>query len=79
MRSVSIFGDSALENFSNGDTDTLPAEGTILAFASLPRNSMGFGPGSQLIVFATASRGAFSDPLKSLPGRPGFGRPKSAK
>jgi len=29
--SVSIFGDSALENFSHADTDTLPAEGTILA------------------------------------------------
>jgi hypothetical protein len=33
---------------------------------------MGFGPGSQLVVFATASRGAFSDPLKSLPDRSGF-------
>jgi len=29
--SVSIFGDSALENFSHADTDALPAEGTILA------------------------------------------------
>jgi hypothetical protein len=25
------FGDSALENFSHADTDTLPTEGTILA------------------------------------------------
>jgi len=40
---------------------------------------MGFGPGSQLVIFATASRGAFSDPLKSLPGHPGFGRPKNLR
>ncbi len=40
---------------------------------------MGFGPGSQSVVFATASRGAFSDPLKSLLGCPGFGRPKNLR
>lgn len=32
-----------------------------------------------LVVFATASRGAFSDPLKSLLGCPGFGRPKNLR
>ena len=52
-------------------------KGPSSPFAWPPRNSMGFSPGSRLVVFATASRGAFSDPLKSLPGCPGFGRPKN--
>jgi hypothetical protein len=51
-------------------------KGPSSPFASPPRNSMGFRPGSQSVVFATASRAAFSDPLKSLLGCPGFGRPK---
>jgi hypothetical protein len=54
-------------------------KGPSSPFASPPRHSIGIGPGSQLIVFATASRGAFSDPLKSFPGRPGFGRPKNLR